>query len=641
MFSHASYRSKILSFLPSERDRSAFLSFVRLPRLNGLVTREEIQKFSNFWKYRKKGEKRCKTEIRIIPWPQSNHHKREARSPVRMEKSESVGFIVQVMVPYPYRVGLGSDLTVVQWINLYLKQARKCFDSVNRSVRLLVGLNIFDDPNNCETSSSKLIDAVVAEAITLNKMIHIKGWPACVVPMIWGFSDGTSDALCSIADRVRSYSPWENQNTPFQCSFPFGKGRAALMESDESKRMLADLMHYNKMVYIQYSDADIARIEEMLNGFKKDISGSSIGISRVSCGYRYDRSEINKFLSSCIPQLSPFEKKRSMLLTVLLRALDNEFRRLTYASFPDNVLFYPAEPASAIRYDGYDSPEFFPDWNEFIRLIRTNRYADVSPVFTRVSRGYCKDKKELTVYPGEHYLPIFLVISSRHDLVVSKYVEFKDSLKGLFVRSESPDELWSVFHNQHNHQIRRSQVNSRWKDAGMGDGNFETFMDQLSDDYCFFKFFFLRRSNRRGAKRARTELDGVIQDARNRVLEYVVEQPLQLTWENVENKIKKFRVNDAEIDLEVVCDSAADFGIIAGKIYTQLMRWVTASERLLQWGYGVFYWLMVQKDAQLLQEPDVSSNYPIKAEAVKSESIERQEDIMSFSESRGPRVPFI
>jgi len=151
----------------------------------------------------------------------------------------------------------------------------------------------------------------------------------------------------------------------------------------------------------------------------------------------------------------------------------------------------------------------------------------------------------------------------------------------------------------------------------------------------------LRRSNRRGAKRARTELDGVIQDARNRVLEYVVEQPLQLTWENVENKIKKFRVNDAEVDLEVVCDSAADFGIIAGKIYTQLMRWVTASERLLQWGYGVFYWLMVQKESQLLQEPDVSSNYPIKAEAVKSESSERQENVMSFSESRGPRVPFI
>jgi hypothetical protein len=362
-----------------------------------------------------------------------------------------------------------------------------------RRLRVLLAVNIRDDWRFTGERTREAAELVARYVALLNAAFIHHDLPARAVAFLWGpqvvKSTAGNHGVTPVAradvvelnldptqpirlstDEIRARLATEPpakmfSNKPKGAEFPFASFRAALTAVPEAARMVRELMDTNRAVFLHTGDADLITINPVLGRSLfslYDAALQNIGTraleryARIGGAFQFEVADIRAHILRLNLGLSGLAVTQSVLLTLVAKTLDTAVR--TALCEQVEAAAYYAEPNTLINAALADSLQLstctnlctspMPDWS--------------STIATRVvAEGY----RQCLLGGLGHQLST----SSRNALVI-----YRDSSDGIdprrHTRIATTDNWVRVlrrFKNEHNTQIAESQLNERFKEAGI------------------------------------------------------------------------------------------------------------------------------------------------------------------------------
>ncbi|MGC6404008.1 MAG: hypothetical protein ACON5A_02025 [Candidatus Comchoanobacterales bacterium] len=464
----------ILEYLTprSQRLMRAALGTLEAPK-DQLPSSEDIIDYYQLYPEREQGKKRPETDVCALPIQFDQVLQKQPK-----RKKLPLAIMIQGLIPFPYRKGLGTDLTAKAWLLKYIEALNTIDESLH--VSFIIGLNLKDDIASDDHDFKVMQIRMMQEANRLVMFAKKQALNIYVIPFIWGLMPLKGITL---AQKVRSY----NMKIHCHMRFPFSNARGLLLGHPLTQQVLSEMKKISRNTWHLFSDADVINIKDHLTECVEKILTSKKPMARMGSGYCFHAEEIQAILKMTRPELSSLDLERSWLLTELMRSMDN-YARYVLAEL-DGALGYFSEPTLAINLN---SP--IPTMDDLIsRLQRRSSGTDISQTLVKLSTPYHYRNKGIIRRHQAVLLHPKLQVSARHDMVAisKKKLVWPEHINGQRIRRLSLDRFRRLMSNQANHQLTPSQISSRWRQAGWGQDNFYRLMALLPTDQFPFVCYFL------------------------------------------------------------------------------------------------------------------------------------------------------
>ena len=364
-------------------------------------------------------------------------------------------------------------------------------------------MNLLDDHNDLFTTTNENIKKVQELSDQWNKKIQAHGYPAIVVPILWG-NIGTKEnddifALKDIneklkVDEIRSFKRnmkcrW-NMLLP-KPSFPFATIRSFLIECKPSQTALKVFKETFSDVYFVTADADIISVPD---DYFKDLCqavenvGEDELVVRLGGSFCFTKEDIQRNIMKYQNEyhLINEDVEASIHLTEIIHKLDIKTRAIFHclpieADLPNiQSLAYFDEGNSCLSSKAFEhckhtsQPRGKPHQKiKLTQQMRNSRlslpdYSDSFSNSIRQERNWdaeFKDCKKIQIFLDKE---ASIRLSSRHDIVIvrNKKIVHVGKLKcGKEYPLDTLEGLLYTFDNVHNHQTRLSQLNMRFSNS--------------------------------------------------------------------------------------------------------------------------------------------------------------------------------
>jgi hypothetical protein len=474
--------------------------------------------------------------------------------PINLQSSvfpKDIGYLVVIPVPYQDEYGRGLDRHPITLIKKYLKAIDNISHSSDtnnlrqKKIRILIGLNAKDDHFNLNQNTDSLRRGVCDFASRINSHLRKGNYPAALIPMIWGidrpvdqggkefYFNGTEiDWVNSAANKLRKLLKNLTQDEKkrlqkIKMKFPFASVRSFLFESKICQKMLEELRSFNQQIYYLIGDADLISLQPMnqnnsvISMIHENIKGHNNDNKRyirVGGATGFDNDEIAQHISSHCPSLSDSYLNKSVLMTQLFHSVDMATRKimadisseLAYFSEPHTYMVSEIfdQRGDSFKYQGKKNNT--KCYNQPITKKMRNSNFSEPDMTARVTRSIRQNKnwkgKWKTINKQQKFFAdrsMQLLTSSRHDLVVikpnnkpfSKAKKVQELNEKESLCMEKLRAIRAILYNQHNTQLKASQLNSRFHEAGYGKNTFKRVVEKLPDSFCFVKYFLREKDN--------------------------------------------------------------------------------------------------------------------------------------------------
>ena len=474
LFQNKNIGHRVLGFLSSKEQQSLIYAVPKVSLFFESKRLEEmIRECYQLYPERTKGCKRPETSITLIPFSQNIPPARQQR-----RKTFQLGLIVHVLIPFPYRSGLGADHTATSWLTMYMAG----LNHTNQSIlpAFVIGLNMKDDFTLTQFEYHRKQIEMLKEAKKIIAFAKEKNIQVLVLPMIWGLKPllpmGVASLVRSLIDQ-------------FTCHlrFPFGKARALLLQHDWVRMQHKEMTKSCRRTWHLCSDADVLEVDHYLKQCIDRIIKGRRSLCRLGGGYAFQEAEIRNILNAIKPTLTFDVVQQSLLLTLLLRRMDNLTRQVLAGLHV--ALSYFAEPTLSFNYAAE-----IPTLDHLTQRLNKGRdVIDISQAFVRETTLFQHQKYGvLRAHEAQYLEGQKCVVSSRKEQVVRRRsVQWPKGIQGQTIDSLSLESFRLLLANQSNHQLTPSQISSRWRQAGWGQDNFYRMVAQLPKQHFSFVCYFL------------------------------------------------------------------------------------------------------------------------------------------------------
>ena len=520
---------------------------IKNTNIDSFLNYKAVQKLFSLFPERSAGVTPCNYAI-FRAGDQAYKKELIAKTQLRDNKQSKATFGFLITIPVPYLENKnnynkpGYDRDPLTLIRKYIKAINalnpeieltklkgkslsgKAINFAHERIRILIGLNIKDNHYSYDKRTSEVRQKVLGYATKLNESIVEHKYPAWVIPLVWGidYEDGEElyfnskgvDWLNSRADKLRAYLSRINDmpHNPVSMKFPFASARSFLIECKESKQMLEELKCTNEQVYYKTSDSDLIslRTKDKKTSVFTEITGAIEKqprkfLVRGGGAHGFKNTDIENNIKMQA-NLNKTSLAQSILLTQLLRSLDNATRKLT--ANIDSTLPYYSECHTYLTSALFSDTKFIHHGKnsssktyqcKLTQKLRNSHLAfpDITPQLT-IEIGQASNwlDEELREHKDQQCFlstrSAQLLTSSRHDLALV-FNETDEIPEELLPTTQSVNNndllnfntLINLLDKQHNMQLRASQLNSRFREAGYGNRHFHDIVSYvLPDNQC-------------------------------------------------------------------------------------------------------------------------------------------------------------
>jgi hypothetical protein len=390
-----------------------------------------------------------------------------------------VGYVA--MVPLPIRLvdEVGADRHPLKLAQMYAA-AFKNMDMAWRRLRVLFAVNLRDDYRNLKDTTSGAARFLKDYVDALNAAFVEHDLPARAIGVLWGLQvikknqhgvtakargslinianatliDLSTDELREALKTLKQSS--SNSGEPLKgTEFPFATFRSLLVQSTEAARMINELKEWCQNVFLHTGDGDVVTLSTVkgmslfqafdlyFDNYTKPIEN----IARLGGCTQFEESEITMLLKKYVSGIALI---KSFLLTLLAKTLDSCFRGILgqtldhcgYFAEPNTLLNAAKIDVLGLKTINNENNAEMPDW--------------ASEITKRIISGGLLD----ILLPDLIYQ---ISTSARAALVVlTDDVAKVGDLECVCVQPHwCAASIIGAFTNEHNTQLKTSQVNSR------------------------------------------------------------------------------------------------------------------------------------------------------------------------------------